>query len=62
MGKSLKGKDLGKGSTQRKDGRYLVRFVKKSGKRVGKYFDSLPQARNWLADAQYEDRHNIETG
>ena len=62
MGKSLKGKDLGKGITQRKDGRYLVRFVKKSGKRVGKYFDSLPQARNWLADAQYEDRHNIETG
>ena len=59
MGKNLKGKELGKGLAQRKDGRYSARFVRKNGKRVEKYFDRLPDAKNWLADAQYEDRHDM---
>lgn len=57
MGKDLKGKELGTGLSQRKDKRYSARYVTKSGKRVEKYFDTLPEARNWLADARYEDTH-----
>lgn len=58
MGKDLKGKELGTGLSQRKDKRYSARYVTKSGKRVEKYFDTLPEARNWLADARYEDSHS----
>lgn len=57
MGKSLQGKELGIGITQRKDGRYSAKFKSKSGKRVEKYFDKLSMARKWLADARYEDEH-----
>lgn len=57
MGKSLKGKELGIGITQRKDGRYSAKFKSKSGKRVEKYFEKLQQARKWLAEAKYEDEH-----
>lgn len=58
MGKDLKGKECGTGICQRKDGLYLARFVNKRGKRKVKHFNTLPEARNWLADAKYEDRHN----
>ena len=58
MGKNLKGRELGKGLSQRKDGRYSARFVTKSGKRLEKYFETLPEARNWLANARYQDGHN----
>lgn len=57
MGKDLKGRECGKGLSQRKDKRYSARYVTKSGKRIEKYFDTLPEARNWLADSQYEDKH-----
>lgn len=57
MGKNLKGRELGKGLSQRKDGRYSARFVGKSGKRTEKYFETLSEARNWLDDARYEDKH-----
>lgn len=57
MGKSLKGKELGIGITQRKDGRYSAKFKSKSGKRIEKYFEKLQEARKWLADAKYEDEH-----
>lgn len=30
----------------------------KDGSRREKHFATLPEARNWLADAQYEDKHN----
>jgi hypothetical protein len=33
MGKSLKGKELGKGISQRKDGLYQARFINRFGKR-----------------------------
>lgn len=59
MGKNLKGKECGKGISQRKDGKYSARFINTHGTRIEKYFDTLPEARNWLADAQYEDRHGI---
>ena len=57
MGKSLRGKECGKGICQRKDGLYSARFVSSEGKRRVKCFSSLPEARNWLEDAKYADRH-----
>ena len=57
MGKSLRGKECGKGICQRKDGLYSARFVSSEGKRQVKCFSSLPEARNWLDDAKYADRH-----
>ena len=57
MGKSLKGKELGIGITQRKDGKYSAKFKSVSGKRVEKYFDKLAEARKWLEEAKYEDSH-----
>lgn len=59
MGKNLKGRECGKGICQRKDGKYTARFTTKTGKRCERYFDTLPEARNWLADARYEDAHDI---
>ena len=58
MGKDNKGKNIGKGICQRKDGLYSARFVDKSGKRQEKCFSSLPEARNWLEEARYSDKHN----
>ena len=59
MGKSLKGKECGKGIYQRKDGKYSARFNSKAGKRVEKYFDTISEARRWLAVSVYEDQHDI---
>ena len=56
MGKNLKGKDCGKGIYQRKDGLYSARFVDRAGKRHEKYFQTLPEARNWIEDAKYADK------
>lgn len=58
MGKNLKGKDCGKGIYKRKDGLYSARFVDKAGKRHEKYFQTLPEARNWIEDAKYADKHD----
>ena len=58
MGKNLKGKDCGKGIYQRKDGLYSARFVDRVGKRHEKYFQTLPEARNWIEDAKYADKHD----
>lgn len=57
MGKNLRGKECGKGISQRKDGKYTARFTGKDGSRREKHFKTLPEARSWLADAQYEDKH-----
>ena len=59
MGKNLKGKECGKGICQRKDGKYTARFTGKTGKRQERHFLTLPEARNWLADVQYEEKHGI---
>ncbi len=57
MGKNLKGKEIGKGIYQRKDGLYSARFVNRIGKRHEKYFETIPEARNWLEEAKYADAH-----
>ena len=59
MGKNLKGKECGKGICQRKDGKYTARYVTKSGARQERHFNTLPEARNWLDDAKYADRHDV---
>ena len=56
-GKNLKGRECGKGIYQRKDGLYSARFVDRAGKRHEKYFQTVPEARNWIADAKYADTH-----
>ncbi len=61
MGKNLRGKEIGKGICQRKDGLYCARYVNKFGKRKDKYFKTVQEARNWLDDAKYEDKHNAFT-
>lgn len=59
MAKNLRGKELGKGISQRKDGRYSARFLSLSGKRIEKYFDTPKEAKQWLEDKRYEQRHGI---
>lgn len=59
MGKDIKGKELGKGLSQRKDDkRYVANFYQKDGTRRSQTFSTLQQARTWLADSKYEDAHN----
>lgn len=58
MGKDLKGKELGVGICQRKDGLYTARFVSKgTGKSIQKYFSKLQDCRKWYADARFADEH-----
>lgn len=58
MGKDLRGKELGVGICQRKDGLYTGRFVsKRDGKPVQRYFPKLQDCRRWYADAKFEDEH-----
>lgn len=58
LGKDIKGKELGVGISQRKDGLYSGRFVDKNGRRQQKYFKKLQECRQWLADATYQDEHS----
>ena len=57
MGKNLKGKEIGKGLCQRKDGLYVARFVNRYGNRTTKCFPTIPEAKNWLSEAKYADDH-----
>ena len=57
MGKNLKGKEIGKGICQRKDGLYVARFVNRYGNRTTKCFHTIPEAKNWLSEAKYADSH-----
>lgn len=56
MGKDLKGKELGVGILQEKNGYYCARFVDKSGKRRSKRFKKLQECRQWLADMTFYDQ------
>lgn len=59
MGKSLNGKELGKGITQRKDGLYQGRFVNRFGKTKTIYGRTLNEIRQKLRKEQYEDENAI---
>ena len=58
MGKDLKGKDLGAGISQQKNGLYRARFVDRFGNRKEKRFKKLQECRKWLADAVYINEHS----
>ncbi len=61
MGKDLKGKELGVGITQQKNGLYNAGFVDKLGKRRVKRFKKLQECRKWLDEARYIDAHSSIT-
>lgn len=63
MGKNLKGKELGDGITQRKDGRYSARYRDVLGKRREKYFKNVSEAKEWLITSRFNNLHdNIVSG
>lgn len=55
MGKSLNGKELGVGISQRKDGRYEAKFVDRFGKRRSIYAHSMTEITRKLREEQYLD-------
>lgn len=55
MGKDLKGKELGIGICQLKDGRYMARYTNRYGRRVSLYAWNLKEVRTRLTKAKYED-------
>lgn len=59
MGKSLSGKELGQGISQRKDGRYQARFMNRFGKRQTIYGKTLSEIRQKLRNEQYEDEKKL---
>ena len=59
MGKSLNGKELGKGITQRKDGLYQARFTNRFGKRQTIYAKTVTEITKKLREEQYHDEKQI---
>ena len=59
MGKSLTGKELGQGISQRKDGRFQARFTNRFGKRQTIYGKTINEIRQKLRAEQYEDEKQI---
>lgn len=59
MGKDLKGKELGKGIIQKKDGRYEARFNNRFGKRVSVSGWNLRDVKKRYNEAVYEDEKEI---
>jgi integrase len=59
MGKDLLGKELGKGITQRKDGRFSARYIDNSGQRQELYNLNLKTLRKQYNDAIYEKEHGL---
>ena len=59
MGKSLNGKELGRGITQRKDGLYQARFINRFGKRQTIYAKTYNEITKKLRDEQYEDEKQL---
>ena len=58
MGKDLKGRELGKGISQEKNGLYSARYVDKLGTRRHKRFKKLQECRKWIADSTYINEHS----
>lgn len=59
MGKSLTGKELGRGISQRKDGLYQARFINRFGKRQTIYAKTYNEIVKKLRDSQYEDEKQL---
>lgn len=54
MGKSFKGKELGRGLSRRRDGLYQARFINRFGKKQTIYAKTYNDIKK-LRDLQYED-------
>lgn len=63
MGKNLKGKEIGKGIRQLKNGKYEARYIDRFGKRKSLYATSLSLIRQKLNDEQKKEaeRKNVKT-
>ena len=59
MGKDLKGKEIGEGVMQRKDGRYSARYRGCDGKRHEKYFDKVSDAKRFVTMGRFQAEENI---
>lgn len=56
MGKNLKGKELGKGITQRKNGVYHGRYVDRFGARRSVYGTTVKEVKAKLAEAELNEQ------
>ena len=54
MGKDLRGKELGRGISQREDGLYVGRYTNKYGKRVQKVLLKLKELRQWQKNRTFK--------
>ena len=59
MGKNLKGKELGKGLSQRKDGTYMARFVDRYGKRKTFYGKNINELKRKLNKERYQSEYGF---
>lgn len=59
VGKSLKGKELGIGISQRRDGLYQARYTNRFGERKTLYAKTWNEIKRKLRDEQYEDEKGI---
>lgn len=59
MGKDLKGKELGKGISQRSDGNYMARYVDRYKKRHTFYNRNLKELRRTVEKARFESEHDF---
>ena len=59
MGKSLNGKELGNGISQRKDGLYQARFINRFGKRQTIYAKTLNEVRHKLRTEEYDIKRMV---
>lgn len=59
IGKSLKGKELGKGIYQRQDGMYLARFINRFGKRQSIYSKTYTEVTKKMREAQFQDERQL---
>lgn len=61
MGKDLRGREMGEGIMQRKDGLYSARYTNRRGLRVEKYFGTVSEARKWYMYNKLQDEQEDET-
>ena len=54
MGKDFRGKELGRGISQREDGLYVGRYTNKYGKRVQKVLLKLQELRQWQKNRAFK--------
>ena len=54
MGKDLRGKELGRGISQREDGLYVGRYTNRYGKRVQKVLLKLQELRQWQKNRAFK--------